>query len=236
MNADAAECARDRRQRADHFDLAGAADLVQRPGAVLAARPGDQRLRARTARLLAALRRLLRRLSLDLGRRRLGLAEDAADHHVGRAGAGFPGAADRAPQRLVRGFAGEEHAVADRLHQGARAPIARPATPSRTRRASTGPCSTAWSACRRSAFFTSVPNIPLEPLHRELDHRRFALAGKRAPERPCDLDHRQRRAADIGEQRGGARARRFLEHQIVARAGRADCRPAPARCDRSCQA
>src|SRR5207248_4072949 len=67
-------------------------------------------------RFLALARRLLRRLALGLG---LGLAGDAANHRLGRAGAGLPGAADGAPCGLVRRLAGEEHAVADRLHQDA---------------------------------------------------------------------------------------------------------------------
>src|SRR5229473_8471811 len=45
------------------------------------------------------------------------LPPDAPEHRVGGALARFPGATDRAPQGLVRGFAGKEQAVAHRLHQ-----------------------------------------------------------------------------------------------------------------------
>src|SRR4030095_2817304 len=44
MHADAAKSFRHRGERADHLVLAGATNLVQRPGTVLAARPGNERL------------------------------------------------------------------------------------------------------------------------------------------------------------------------------------------------
>ena len=43
MHADALECLGDGRERADDLVFARAAHLVQRPGRVLAARPGDER-------------------------------------------------------------------------------------------------------------------------------------------------------------------------------------------------
>src|SRR5215831_19674773 len=45
MHADAAECLGDGGERAHDLAVAGATRLTERPGAVLAARPGDQRLR-----------------------------------------------------------------------------------------------------------------------------------------------------------------------------------------------
>ena len=77
---------------------------------------------------------------------------------------------------------------------------------------------------------------PAEPFHGELDHRLVALRGEIAAEPAADLDHRQRRAADVGEQRRGARARRLLEHQIVALQAERIAGAAPARCGRSCRA
>jgi len=45
MHADARKFVGHRGQRADHVEFTGAPHLVQRPGAVLAARPGDQGFR-----------------------------------------------------------------------------------------------------------------------------------------------------------------------------------------------
>ena len=56
-----------------------------------------------------------------------------------------------------------------------------------------------------------------QPFHGELDHRLVALRGEIAAELSADRDRRQRRAADIGGQRAGARTRRLLEHHVVAR-------------------
>src|SRR5262249_55213723 len=61
---------------------------------------------------------------LPCGRRRLRLLRDGseiAERRRGGALAGKGGAGDRAPKRLVRGFAGEKDAVGDRLDQRAAA-------------------------------------------------------------------------------------------------------------------
>ncbi len=112
-------------------------------------------------------------------------------------------------------LAGEEHAVAERLHQDA----AR-ALPARRRRRDRALRPGLLAPLRRLRAPHRLLHVgaeqPAEPFHRELDHRLVALLGEIAAELAADRNHRQRRAADIGEQRSGARAGRFLEHQIVA--------------------
>src|SRR4051794_41878272 len=82
--------------------------------------PGSAlRLSRTTAESITLLPRrpaLLRRLRRDIGRLIL-QRTDLAQGCVRGPLAAFPGAVDGAPQRLVRGFAGEEH-VADRLGKG----------------------------------------------------------------------------------------------------------------------
>ena len=138
----------DRGERGDDVVIAAAADLVQRPGAVLAARPGDQRLALQgfASLLLAALRRhaavAAPRLRLPRGascvapRLLLGRHDDAAARSgIGRALAGFPGAADRAPQRLVHCFAARKKRGRAAAPSECGATAGRPPRPPRMRRA-----------------------------------------------------------------------------------------------------
>ena len=122
---------------------------------------------------------------------------DPAQGRVGGALAAFPGAVDGAPQRLMRGFAGEEHA-ADRLASGFFATAAR-----RAPAADIAP-STNGAAFQRVAldFFTAAADLAAEqlrqPFLRERDHRLLALRGEIAAERARDIDRAQRGTADIG--------------------------------------
>ena len=239
MHADARESVGDRGERADDVEFAGAAHLVQRPGAVLAARPGDQRFR-RASIVIAARACGARRASRPARRRAACsplLQHAIAQRRVGRALAGFPGAADRAPQRLVqrprrrtrRGRAPAPSApCAPRLAGRRRRDGAEHLTARAFQRV-------AW--LRLIAFFTSVPNSPASQSRGEVDHRRLALA-------PTDRGRTRRRPRplqsgvpdDVGEQRRGARARRLARTPDRRAAGRADCPAARARCGRSCRA
>ena len=133
---------------------------------------------------------------------------------VGGALARLPGAADRAPQRLVDRLAGKEQPLAHRLHQHLA-----PGWPF-TAAAENAP-SAHGSLFQRVAcvlpiaFFTSAPNRSASHDGREIRHRGFAGLGKLRAEFAGDLDHRERRAGHVREQRGGFRSRRLLEHQIV---------------------
>jgi hypothetical protein len=52
-------------------------------------------------------------------------------------------------------------------------------------------------------------------LQREVDHVLAALAGKLASEIAADIDRAQRRAGNVAEDCGRARAVRFLEYLLV---------------------
>ena len=151
------------------------------------------------------------------GLRRRGLLQPAepAQHRVGGALARFPGAADRAPQRLVRGFAGEPDGVAHRLHQdAARGLPARRRGRRRRRAPRLGVPARGAGALDRLFHVGAVK--PRQPFAGEIDHGGFALRREIAAERAGDFDQAKRRAGDVGEDRGGVRVDRFLEHQIVA--------------------
>ena len=188
-----AEGFRHRGQRADYFELARLHHFMQRKRRVLAARPGDQRLR--TGHQLDAgvapprLRGPLRRL-------RIPQRADPAQCSFGRALAALPGAVDRSPQRFVGRLAGEIHA-ADRLAQHlSRRLSARAGCRHRAERERRG------VPARRARFLHGGCGVAAEqfcqPFLRERDHGRFALGGEIAAERAADVDRTQRRTADIG--------------------------------------
>ena len=195
MHADAAEGLGHGGERADDVVVAAAPHLVQRPGAVLAARPGDQRLASSIG---------------PRGHRR----RRGPQRRFGGAVAGFPRAADRAPQRFVRRLAGQEDAAVERLRQrlarrlsahiGGRDRAHHPwrLVPARGGR-----------ALDDGLHVGAVESA--EPGEGEVDHRGLALRGQFAAERAADVDHADRAAQHVAEDRRGAAAFGFLEDDFV---------------------
>ncbi len=159
MHADAREFVGHGGERADNVVIAIAANFMQREGAVLAARPGDQCLwlvLAHAALRSVADARHAERHVLPLrphvgcrcrrggafcfgaaaGASCLGDARHDTQHPqggIGRALARFPGAADRAVQGLVRGFARVIDAIRASAPSGCGATAGRRARPPRRR-------------------------------------------------------------------------------------------------------
>ena len=107
-----------------------------------------------------------------------------AARRVGRALARFPGAADGAPQRLVRGFAGKPDAVVAAAPSAPGARLARPAPPPRRRRAPTAPRSSASRA--RAARLLDVGAVEAgEPVEREAIISASPLAASSRPKLPA---------------------------------------------------
>ena len=157
------------------------------------------------------------RQHFDFGLRRRGLrlTHNMADHRLGRARAGIPGAAHGAANGLVHRLAGEEHAVPDRLHQNATRSLA-----ARRRRRECAERPGILLPLRRLRALQRLLHAgakhTAQRFHGKLGHRLVALLGEVAAKFASDLDHRKRRASDIGKQTCGAQPRRFLDHQIVA--------------------
>ena len=191
MDADAAECVGDRGQRADHVDRAGAAHLVQRPGAVLAARPGDQR----PGTAAHGCRRCRRAGAAGSGfaastmsgrpamRRMTVLAARSPDSQAPR---------DRAPHGFVHRLAGEVDAAAHRLHQGLARPLPAGRGGRRSRRAPTARRSSCVTCVRRKVRFDVGAEHGAQPFDGELDHQPFRPsppARGRTGRRPSTTDN-----------------------------------------------
>ena len=215
MHADAAECVGDGGQRADDVVVAGAARLVQRPGAVLAARPGDQRLwRASSSSPRSPAAFALTARGCGCSRR---FFARPAQHRVRGALARFPGAADRAPLRLVHGLAGKPDAVARAAPSGCCARPALPGAAAEKAPSTQGSLFQRVACVRLIAFFMSVPNRPASqstanstiaasPLRGEL-----AAEARRRPRSSC------RSVPDTLASSAAVRGPLdLLEHQIVA--------------------
>ena len=220
------------------------AGVAGRPGAVIPGRatssrePGIQvsglaRSAARRPRIPGSLpvarapgmtRALYRRRRRDSGAcrrglgRRLGDGADLPQRLLGGAVARGPGAADRAPQRLVDRFAREPDAVAQRLGEHDARGLA----------AGSG----GREGAERPRLLVPLGGVgPLdrlldvgaveagEPFQRKGDHGRLALGGDLAAELAADIDGAQRRSRDVGEDGRGAGGARFLEHHLVALQG-----------------
>src|SRR3954452_22632881 len=156
--------------------------------------PGSALRLSRTTTELIGPRRapLLRRLRWHIGRLVLERA-DLAQGRVRGALAALPGAVDGAPERLVRGFAGEEH-VADRLGQD----FSRELTARRGRRHRTHHERRGVPA-RRAGFLHGGGDLSPEqlrdPFPGEGRQGLFALLGEIAAERAADIDRTQRGTA-----------------------------------------
>ncbi len=140
---------------------------------------------------------------------------DPAQRGLGRAFAAFPGAVDRAPQRLMGRFACEIHA-ADRIDQG----LARGLAAGRSRRHRAKYVRRRVPA-RRAGLLHRIGDIAAEQLAEPFpgkgDHGRLALRREIAAEGSGDVDRAQRGAADIGIEQGGARRLALLDQDVVAR-------------------
>src|SRR3954447_15191303 len=149
--------------------------------------PGSALRLSRTTTELIGPRRsaLLRRLRRDIGRLIL-QRTDFAQGCVRGPLAAFPGAVDGAPQRLVRGFAGEEH-VADRLGKDS----SRELTAGRGRRHRTHHEGRGVPA-RHAGFLHGGGDLAAEqlrdPFSGEGRHRLLALLGEITAERAADID------------------------------------------------
>ena len=260
MHADAREGLGDGRERADDVVVAGAPHFVQRPGRVLAARPRDQRFglciyAARFSTMPRALYALMRggsgssscarQLTAAPAYLPAGGAEHAGvgstpapqpQRRIGGALARLPGAADRAPQRLVHRLAGEEQAVAHRLHQHlAPGLAAHRRGRERAERPRLG------VPARRMGLADRLLDVGAEQARRASRSRsrssrpRPACESSRA-ELAADLDHAERRART--RWRAARRCARRSPSRTPDRrcAAAADCPSARARRGRSCRA
>ena len=180
----------------------------------------------------------LRRLVCDRRcgfRRRLLGRSEPVQNRVGGALARFPGAADRAPQGLVHGFAGKPDRVLHRLHQDpARALSAR----SRGRKGAKRQRLVV--PARRVRTLDRLLHVGAvkagQPIGGEIDHGRFAMRREVSAERAGNFDHAELRAVNVGQDGGCVRVGRFLETPVRRSRSRADCRRVRARCDRNCRA
>src|SRR3974377_487974 len=214
MHTDPTEGLGHRGKRADDVIGTGTTSLVLRPGAVLAARPGDQRFRAAhlvvpTAAARAAFA-ACRPFFIALFQR-----ADSAQRRFRRARARFPGASDRAPLCFMHRFPGPREAAIKWLHKdptrigfirrGRRQGAEHPGLLVPTR----------GIAALDLSLHVRVEQRG-EPFACEIDHRRLALSRKLAAEIACHLDEVQAGTRYIREQRGRARSQDLLENQVVA--------------------
>ena len=155
-------------------------------------------------------------------RRRDGLASSGSfrspmrrKRRFGGALARFPGAVDRTPFGGVQRLAGEPDAAAERLDQR----IARVGVAGARRRHGAEHVRLlvpARDVAARDCVCDAGAEQRRQPLAREIEHGRLALGRQLAAESARHLDQMQVAAGYSAEQRRGARARRLLEHQIVA--------------------
>ena len=197
MHADALECLGDGRERADDLVVARAAHLVQRPGRVLAARPGDQRLRLCHRRRVAPGALAHSRSAASAARSPDSQAPPTVPHSV---------SCMASPAKNSRSRTGSISTLRPPCPFGA----ARRECAERERLA---------VPVRRVRLADRLLHVRAEevgePAGREIHHRGLALRGKLAAELAGDFDHAERRAGHVRKQRRGARATWLLENQIV---------------------
>ena len=207
-------------KRADDVEVAGAAHLVQRPGAVLAARPGDQRLRARLPSIVltppAAARTFARAARRSCPRPAPSARPSGATP--------LPPRARRIPRRR------RPCPTASRAPPRRRTRCRPPSGSISTLRASALAGRGGRHGAEHPGLVVPARGVAAldraldvgaeqrrQPVAREVDHRGLALARPaRGRNLPPTSTSAERRARHIGEQRGGARAGRLLEHQVVA--------------------